>query len=178
MGNEFLQRPSPVEKCAERVPLPSDRQPAPLPPMLTGGTDSLLSDCSLCKRIRLTVGARRLMPVPPGQKASEVSPVYSPFEQPPGFAPSRSSVVVVSWDLWIDYHRRDGDGLTHASVKDLSHGVSIVVGQLISVGNEEADPALAEMVSIDERGIVLVRVLPGTLEHNRSRRPLGGTSAS
>ena len=107
-----------------------------------------------------------------------MSPVYSPFEQPPGFAPSRSSVVVVSWDRWIDYHRRDGDGLTHASVKDLSHGVSIVVGQLISVGNEEADPALAEMVSIDERGIVLVRVLPGTLEHNRSRRPLGGTPAS
>ena len=58
-------------------------------------------------------------------------------------------------------------GLTHASVKDLSHGVSIVVGQLISVGNEEADPAEAEVVSIDERGIVLVRVLPGTLEHNR-----------
>ena len=60
-------------------------------------------------------------------------------------------------------------GLTHASVKDLSHDVSIVVGQLISVGNEEADPAEAEVVSIDERGIVLVRVLPGTLEHIRFR---------
>ncbi len=82
------------------------------------------------------------------------------------------------WDLWIDCHRRDGDGLTHASVKDLSHGVSIVVGQLISVGNEEADPALAEVVSIDERGIVLVRVLPGRLEDNSGRIPAGGASAS
>ena len=84
----------------------------------------------------------------------------------------------MSWDLWIDYHRRDGDGLTHASVKDLSNGVSIALGDLISAGNEEADPAVAAVVSIDERGIVLVRVLPGTFEHNRSRLPLGDTSAS
>ena len=85
---------------------------------------------------------------------------------------------IVSWDLWIDYHRRDGDGLTHASVKDLSDGVSIALGDLISGGNEEADPAVAEVVSIDERGIVLVRVLPGTFERNRYRLPVGGTSAS
>ena len=84
----------------------------------------------------------------------------------------------MSWDLWIDYHRRDGDGLTHASVKDLSNGVSIALGDLISVGNEEADPAIAAVVSIDERGIVLVRVLPGTFEHNRGRLPVGGMSAS
>jgi hypothetical protein len=84
----------------------------------------------------------------------------------------------VSWDLWIDYHRQDGDGLTHASVKDLSNGVSIALGDLISVGNEEADPAVAEVVSIDECGIVLVRVLPGAFEHNRGRLAVGGTSAS
>ena len=84
----------------------------------------------------------------------------------------------MSWDLWIDYHRRDGDGLTHASVKDLSNGVSMTLGDLISVGNEEADPAVAEVVSIDERGVVLVRVLPGTFEHNRGRLPVGGASAS
>ncbi len=79
----------------------------------------------------------------------------------------------MSWDLWVDYHRRDGAGLTHASVKDLSDGVLIVVGQLISVGNEDADPAVAEVVSIDESGIVHVRVLPGTLEDNNSRLPPG-----
>ena len=67
----------------------------------------------------------------------------------------------MSWDLWVDYHRRDGDGLTHASLKDQTDGVSIAVGQLISVGNEEADPALAEVVSIDERGIVLVKSASG-----------------
>lgn len=56
--------------------------------------------------------------------------------------------------------------------------MSIAVGQLVSVGNEVADLAEAEVASIDERGIVLVRVLPGTLDHNRSHGPLGGTSAS
>jgi hypothetical protein len=58
-------------------------------------------------------------------------------------------------------HRIDGDGLTHASVKDLETGAKVEVGRYIVVGNEEADPAVAQVVAIDERGMVLVRVLPG-----------------
>ena len=82
------------------------------------------------------------------------------------------------WDLWIDYHRRDGAGLTHASVKDVESDIVLVQGMFIIVGNEEADPAVAEVVSIDERGIVLVRVLPGTLEENTPRLRPGFASAS
>lgn len=82
------------------------------------------------------------------------------------------------WDLWLDYHRRDGAGLTHASVKDVESDIVLVQGMVIIVGNEEADPAVAEVVSIDERGIVLVRVLPGTLEENTSRLRPGFASAS
>ena len=67
----------------------------------------------------------------------------------------------MTWDLWIDYHREDGEGLTHASVRDALPGVTLAPGMIVVVGNEEADPAVAEVVSIDARGIVLVRVFPG-----------------
>jgi hypothetical protein len=75
----------------------------------------------------------------------------------------------MGWDLWIDYHRRDGDGFTHASSKDLVAGVDVTVGTVLTVGNEDADPAVAEVVSIDDRGVMLVRVLPGSFESNRHR---------
>ena len=81
-------------------------------------------------------------------------------------------------DLWIDYHRRDGVGLTHASVKDVEGGLVLSPGMFLVVGNEEADPAVAEVVSIDDRGIVLVRVLPGTVDENRFRLRPGYASAS
>ena len=67
----------------------------------------------------------------------------------------------MTWDLWVDYHRQDEDGLTHASVEDVEPGVTLTLGAHLVVGNEEADSAVAEVVSIDEDGIVLVRVLPG-----------------
>lgn len=70
----------------------------------------------------------------------------------------------MQWDLWIDYHRHDGDGLTHGSVRDLEPGVELKVGAHVVVGNEEAEPAVAEVVAIKPSGVVLVRVLPGPVE--------------
>ena len=37
------------------------------------------------------------------------------------------------------------------------------------MGNEEADPAVAEVVSLEEHGVVLVRVLNGSVEDNSGR---------
>lgn len=34
----------------------------------------------------------------------------------------------------------------------------------IVVGNEDADPAVGEVVRIDDDGVVLLRVVPGTVE--------------
>ena len=50
-------------------------------------------------------------------------------------------------------------------------------GTCIVVGNEEADSAVAEIVRIDDDGVVLLRVLPGTVEDNRKLlRPLSNQS--
>ena len=75
-------------------------------------------------------------------------------------------MMTLAWDLWVDYHRTDGDRLTHANVRDVESGIVLRVGDYVVVGNEEADPAVAEVVSIDARGIVLVRVLPGPAEEH------------
>jgi hypothetical protein len=75
---------------------------------------------------------------------------------------------MASWDLWLDYHRRDADGLTHGSIRNAQREVDLVAGRYIVVGNEEADPAVAEVVRIQDNGVVLVRVLPGSVEDNRA----------
>lgn len=68
--------------------------------------------------------------------------------------------------LWVDYHRRDADGLTHAHVNDVESGSELVAGSVVLVGNGEGDPAVAEVVAIDDDGVVLVRVLPGPAEQH------------
>lgn len=85
---------------------------------------------------------------------------------------------MLRWDLWIDYHRRDGDGLTHVSTKDLAAGVQAVPGTILIVGSEDADPAVADVASIDEDGVMLVRVFPGSVEANRHRLRSGLAQAT
>lgn len=73
------------------------------------------------------------------------------------------------FDLWVDYHRRDADGLTHAHVDDVESGRELAPGSFVIVGNAEADPAVAEVVAIEDDGVVLVRVLPGPVEQHQHR---------
>ena len=75
---------------------------------------------------------------------------------------------VMTWDLWVDYLRTDGEGLTHTTVRNARPGVSLRVGDHVIVGNEDADPAVARVASVDDDGVVLVAVLPGPVEANRS----------
>ena len=72
----------------------------------------------------------------------------------------------MTWQLWIDYHRTDGEGLTHGNVRNAVPGTTLVVGEYIVVGNEEADPAVAEVVQVGPDGLVLVRTLPGSAEEH------------
>jgi hypothetical protein len=75
---------------------------------------------------------------------------------------------MASWDLWLDFHRRDADGLTHGNVRNARAEVTLEPGRHVVVGNEEADPAVAEVVRVESNGVVLVRVLPGSVEENRA----------
>ena len=70
----------------------------------------------------------------------------------------------MTWDLWVDFHIVDNDGLTCASTRDARPGVDLHPGGYVVVGNEDADAAVAQVVSIGESGLVLLRVLPGQAE--------------
>ncbi len=73
---------------------------------------------------------------------------------------------MATWDLWVDYHRSDGEGLVHTNARDAEPGVELVEGAYVVVGNEEADPSVAEVVSIEPDGVVLLRVLPGPVSEH------------
>jgi hypothetical protein len=74
----------------------------------------------------------------------------------------------MAWDLWVDFMRTDEDGLTHASMRNARPGLTLHVGDHIVVGNEDADPAVARVVSVDPDGIVLLAVLPGPAEDHQA----------
>ena len=41
--------------------------------------------------------------------------------------------------------------------------MELSAGRFVIVGNEDADPAVAEIVRVEGRGVLLVRVLPGSV---------------
>jgi hypothetical protein len=87
----------------------------------------------------------------------------------PGTPTATLVVMAQGFDLWLDYHRRDGDGLTHAHVDDVVTDVHLVPGTFVVVGNAEADPAVAEVIAVEDDGVVLVRVLAGPVEEHQHR---------
>lgn len=80
----------------------------------------------------------------------------------------------MAWDLWIDFQRGDDDGLTGANVRNLRAGLAVKVGDTIVVGNEDAEPGMAEVVELGDNGFLLVRVFPGNVEEHRHRLRSGG----
>ena len=88
------------------------------------------------------------------------------------------SIKTMNWDLWIDFQRADDEGLTRGNVRNLREGVSLKVGDVIVVGNEDAEPGVGEVVELGDRGLVLVKVFPGSVDDNRFRLPSGLASAS
>lgn len=70
-------------------------------------------------------------------------------------------------DLWVDFHRVDADGLTHAHVDDLAEGREPRTDEYLVVGDDDADPAVAQVVSVDADGVILLRVLPGHAKLHR-----------
>lgn len=78
-----------------------------------------------------------------------------------------ADVPTPSWDLWVDFHRVDAAGLTHAHLRDASPGAVVEEGQFILVGDEGADPGVAQVIDVRSDGVVLLRVLPGHADLHR-----------
>lgn len=78
----------------------------------------------------------------------------------------------MAWDLWVDYHRTGGDGLTHTNLRNVRPGVALAPGVHVVVGSEEAEPAVAQVVTVKPGGVVLsapVRTAPDALSRRQHR---------
>ena len=82
------------------------------------------------------------------------------------------------WDLWIDFHSGDDDGLTRANIRNLRTGLRLCVGDIIIVGNEDAESGVGEVMELGQNGFALVKVFPGSIAENHFRLNGGGTRAS
>ncbi len=67
----------------------------------------------------------------------------------------------MQWDLQVDFHRIDENGLTLAHTDDLRPGVHLRQGDYVVVGDEDAEPAVAVVTELDDDGFMRLRVLPG-----------------
>jgi len=70
-----------------------------------------------------------------------------------------------SWQMWVDF-ARVYSGLTYGHIDDAAPGTEIKPGRYLIVGDDGADPAVAQVVEVKDDGTVLPRVLPGHAEQH------------
>jgi hypothetical protein len=76
-----------------------------------------------------------------------------------------------SFDIAVDFMDMTDDGRLWTRMTDVREGFVPVAGQYTVVGCEDAESAVAQIVSVDvERGITL-QVLDGTVEQHRHLLP-------
>ncbi|HWE56531.1 MAG TPA: hypothetical protein VG435_13540 [Acidimicrobiales bacterium] len=74
---------------------------------------------------------------------------------------------MTDYDLEIDFMDMTDDRHVLTRLQDARHGLTPTVGRYVTVGSEDADPAVARVVKIDDDGIIELEVLPGPLETYR-----------
>jgi hypothetical protein len=75
----------------------------------------------------------------------------------------------IDWDLWIDFQSGNDDGLTRANTRNLRPGLRLCVGDVIIVGNEEAESGVGEVMELGQNGVAMIKVFPGSVDEIRFR---------
>lgn len=72
-----------------------------------------------------------------------------------------------TFDIWVDFMSMTDDGGLGTRTSDVRPGFEPVPGRYAIVGSEDADPAVARIITVDvERGIQL-EVLDGDVDEHR-----------
>ena len=72
------------------------------------------------------------------------------------------------YDLWVDFTRMLDDGRLRTNLRHARPGFVPAAGRHAIVGSEDAEPAVAMVLSVDAEAAIEVQVLPVTVEDNRS----------
>jgi hypothetical protein len=70
-------------------------------------------------------------------------------------------------ELWVDDHQEYEPGVVHAHLRHARVPLDPRPGDYLVVGDDEIDPALAEVLSRDESGALRLRILPGPATRHR-----------
>ena len=80
-------------------------------------------------------------------------------------------MTTTNYDIAVDFMDMTNDGRLWTRLSDVQHGFVPVAGQYVVVGCEDAEPAVAQIISVDiERGITL-SVLEGSVKDHRHLLP-------
>lgn len=71
------------------------------------------------------------------------------------------------YDIWVDFTRMLNDGRVWSHLDDARPGFVPVAGQYAVVGCEDADPAVAQIITVDIEEGIQFRVLPGSVDDHR-----------
>ncbi len=75
--------------------------------------------------------------------------------------------MTTDYDIWVDFMTMRDDRRLWTRLRDVRFGFVPIAGQYAVVGCEDADPAVAQIITVDiERGIQL-QVLDGQVEEHR-----------
>lgn len=71
------------------------------------------------------------------------------------------------FDIWVDFMDMRDDGRLWAFTDDAKSGFIPIAGSHVIVGCEDADPAVAKILSVDADGTIELLVLPGSIDAQR-----------
>lgn len=74
---------------------------------------------------------------------------------------------MTDYDLAVDFMDMTGDRRLWTRIEDAKPGLVPVAGHYVVVGCEDADPAVAQILSVDIDGNIELEILPGTAESHR-----------
>lgn len=80
-------------------------------------------------------------------------------------------------ELWVDDHQEYEPGVVHGHLRHARVVIDPHPGDYLVVGDDEAPPVLAEVLSREPNGALLLRLLPGSPEGHpefKSRRVATG----
>ena len=67
----------------------------------------------------------------------------------------------MAYGLWVDFQRMQDNGRLLARTRNARAGLTITAGMHLLVGCEDAEPAVAQVLSVAADGSIELRVLPG-----------------
>jgi hypothetical protein len=77
---------------------------------------------------------------------------------------ARGDAVADDFEIAVDFMDMTDDRRLWARAGDARPGIEIAVGRHVIVGDEDADPKVAQIVSVDADGNIELEVLPGSVE--------------